>query len=42
TLETAPEQSTSEIITPIIMDIDQTTSPKGKEKKLKQQPKPSP
>ncbi|CAI2200458.1 6302_t:CDS:1, partial [Funneliformis geosporum] len=32
TLETAPEQSTSETTTPIIMDIDQTSSPKGKEK----------
>ncbi|CAI2198028.1 12379_t:CDS:2, partial [Funneliformis geosporum] len=34
TLETAPEQSTSEITTPIIMDIDQTPSLKGKEKEV--------
>ncbi|CAI2197988.1 14804_t:CDS:2, partial [Funneliformis geosporum] len=32
TNKTAPEQSTSETTTPIIMDIDQTPSPKGKEK----------
>ncbi|CAI2198069.1 18795_t:CDS:2, partial [Funneliformis geosporum] len=32
TLETASEQSTSEITTSFIMDIDQTPSPKGKEK----------
>src|SRR5215216_3989410 len=36
TLETAPEQSTSEITTPVIMDVDPTPSPKGKEKEVEE------
>src|SRR4051812_23010912 len=36
TLETAPEQSTSETATPVIMDVDPTPSPKGKEKEVEE------
>ncbi|CAI2188416.1 8506_t:CDS:2 [Funneliformis geosporum] len=36
TLETASEQNTSETITPVIIDIDQTPSSKGKEKEVEE------